>query len=763
MSTHLVAHHSAGPVVVSVIIAVMASYAALDLAGRVTAARGWLRAAWLAGGALAMGTGIWSMHYLGMLALQLPVPVRYDMPTVVLSLVAAVAASAIALSVSSRKRMRLLHAMLGSLAMGAAIAGMHYTGMAAMRLSASLRYEPWIVALSIAVAVGVSFVALLLSFRHREDTRAGATLRKVASALVMGAAIPSMHYIAMAAVGFLPNAATPALDLVDISSLGVTAVGLVAGLVLGLTIITAIVDRHLQAQAQALAASQWALLAQERFLGDVIDAVPHLIFVKDASGRFTLVNKAFADVFATTPAEVIGKTDADLHTAPEEVQRYQAEDLSVIATGEMKAIPARSVTRVAGNQMRWLDTVKVPVRSANGRETLALGVATDITERHQLAQQLGQAQKMEAVGLLAGGVAHDFNNVLTAIIGHTDMLQLDTTDQEQQAHLAVIMQAAERARGLTQQLLAFGRRQVLQPRILDLGDLVTNMDKLLRPLLGEDIDFRASPGCPGCMIEADPGQIEQVIMNLAVNARDAMPRGGKLTIETSCVELDSSYAETHFPVQPGSYAMLAVTDTGTGIDVETRSKMFQPFFTTKDPGKGTGLGLSTVYGIVKQSGGYIWVYSEQGQGTTFKVYLPQVQAGPTEVEKPVEVSITKGSGTVLVVEDEPTVRQLTRRVLAARGYDVLSASQGREALEVAAAYGGEIDLLLTDVVMPLMGGRELAEHLAVARPTTKVLYLSGYTDDAVVRHGVLESRVHFLQKPFAPETLARKVREVLVG
>jgi len=416
----------------------------------------------------------------------------------------------------------------------------------------------------------------------------------------------------------------------------------------------------------------------------------------------------------------------------------------------------------AQGEQKWVRTIGHP-KVENGQVVQVRGSFQDITERHRLEEQFQQAQRLESVGRLAGGVAHDFNNMLAVILGYAELMLADLSPGDPHFEkVRQIMEAGIRARNLTRQLLAFSRKQVLQPEVLDLNAVIRNLEKMLRRLIREDIELTTHLVENLGAVEADPGQIEQVIINLAVNARDAMPEGGKLAIETAEVELDEEYARNHEGVRPGEYVMLAVADTGLGMDEATRSRIFEPFFTTKERGKGTGLGLATVYGIVKQSGGNIWCYSEPGQGTTFKVYLPRVRAEfEDRAEVQVEAAAASGAGHILVVEDEASLRLLLERMLGSLNYQVTVAADGLEALELVETRGLRPDLVITDVVMPKMSGRELAERLRQTRPELKVLYMSGYTDNAIVHHGVLDLGTPFLQKPFTLHSLAAKIREVL--
>src|SRR4051794_9414879 len=437
-------------------------------------------------------------------------------------------------------------------------------------------------------------------------------------------------------------------------------------------------------------------------------------------------------------------------------------------TAENNSVPADpagvAVWRHRTSTGRVIDIEAAVHDISYGGKPAQLAVLLDITGRRHLEDQLRQAQRMEAVGMLAGGVAHDFNNLLTIITGYSQLILNNLGAEDANRHsVEQIIKAGERAAALTKQLLAFSRRQVLQPKILDLNKLVNGMGAMLQRLIGEDVDLRLVLPPHLGSVSADPGQVEQVLMNLVVNARDAMPKGGVLTVETANVHLDDNYAGRHIAVKAGAYILLAVSDTGAGMDAATQARLFEPFFTTKGSGKGTGLGLSTVFGIVKQSGGSVEVYSEPGRGTSVKVYLPRIDQ-PVSVEaESARTGMARGSETILLVEDDEMVRTLVRETLQREGYKILDAPGPLEAKKISEQFKPAIQLMITDVVMPKVSGRELADQLARRRPDMKVLYMSGYTDNAVLNSGILQKEVAFLQKPFTPGALTEKVRDVLEG
>jgi PAS domain S-box-containing protein len=464
-------------------------------------------------------------------------------------------------------------------------------------------------------------------------------------------------------------------------------------------------------------------------------------------------NRGFAEMFGYAQDEVIGKLILDF-VADESVEAIRQR-----LAEEMEGTYELVGKRKDGSKVLLEATART--HNIGGRPG-RLTALRDVTQKRQLEEQYRQAQKMEAVGRLAGGVAHDFNNLLTVITSCTELLLMDTGECDpRRDNLEEIRKAAQGAAALTRQLLAFSRQQVVEPKLVTIEEVVVTAEKMLQRLIGEDVELVAVLSDAPATVRIDPSQLEQVIMNLAVNARDAMPDGGKLTLETSAVELDEVYARTHWPAIPGRFAMLAVSDTGIGMTDQTKTRIFEPFFTTKEVGRGTGLGLATVYGIVKQSGGFIWVYSEPGAGATFRIYLPRVDESPAAIQQARSTTSLVGTETILLTEDAPALRGTARQILERYGYTVLVAPNGTEALTLAESCRGLIHLLLTDVVMPGMSGRELAERFTALRPEVKVLYMSGYTDDAVVRHGVLRPGIAYLQKPFTPESLAHKVREVL--
>lgn len=500
------------------------------------------------------------------------------------------------------------------------------------------------------------------------------------------------------------------------------------------------------------------LLESEQRYRTLFEQSRDAVIITTRDGKVEAVNQAFLDLFGFTGEEAANMDILNIYIDPSDRMRFQ-EDIE--RHGSLKDYEVRR-RKKDGTVIECLLTSTVQL-DENGRIISYQGIIRDVTERRQLQKQLLQAQKMEAIGQLAGGIAHDFNNILTAIIGYSDVLtQQIPEDSPYHSKLMQINRAGARAADLTRQLLAFSRKQILDLRPLNLNEVVANFEKMLRPLIGENIEVTTLLDPSVGKVMGDAAQIEQILLNLVINSRDAMPKGGKLTVETANVSLDKSYARTHSEVRPGPYVMLAVSDTGQGIDPSVLPRVFDPFFTTKEKDKGTGLGLSTVYGIVKQHQGHVTAYSEPGLGTTFKVYLPLVQRASEEASSAsAAMPQVIGTETILIVEDEEIVRQLTAEVLESLGYSVLQCRDPEEAKRVSAAHQGPMHLLLTDVVLPQMDGKSLFGFLSPLFPDMRVLYVSGYAENAIVHHGVLDAGVKFLQKPFTVESLAKKVREVL--
>ena len=512
-----------------------------------------------------------------------------------------------------------------------------------------------------------------------------------------------------------------------------------------------------------------ALIKSQNKYIDLYENANDMIFTLDLLGNFTSINRAAYASFGYRVEELLGKGLQDVLTPESFEYAMTTLQRAVAEKSDLMGIQPWEFEGLKKDGTKVLLEVRARLILEDGNVMGVQAIARDITERKQseeekafLQEQLRQSQKMEAIGRLAGGIAHDFNNLLTIIGGYSALSFLELKEEDPlKGNIRAVQKATERAANLTRQLLAFSRRQPMEMKVLDLNATLRDMDKMLRRVIGEDIKLVTHLAEDLGRTKTDPGQIEQVIMNLVVNARDAMPEGGRLTIETANVELDEAYVRGHVGVKPGRYLMLSVSDTGAGMTQEVKERVFEPFFTTKGAGKGTGLGLSTVYGIVKQSGGNIWVYGEPEKGAAFKIYLPRVDE-PTEVFKEKLVKdLPRGSETVLLVEDEEEVRKLAAQILQRQGYKVLEAPQGGDALLICEQHQTPVHLMLTDVVMPGMSGHQLAERLKSLQPEMKVLYMSGYTDNTIIQHGVLVEGVNYISKPFTVDALARKVREVL--
>ncbi|MBU0704055.1 MAG: PAS domain S-box protein, partial [Chloroflexi bacterium] len=547
---------------------------------------------------------------------------------------------------------------------------------------------------------------------------------------------------------------------------------LVEGEVMGSLGVDAVEAHHFTAEEVDLAhrvaeqvggALARALLEEtQQRLSAAVEQSAEIVIITDTKDTIVYVNPAFERITGYSRAEAVGQTPALLMSGKHD-DAFYCELWETISAG--RVWQGRFVNRKKDGSLYTEDSTVTPVRNRLGEIVNYVTVKRDVTRELQLEEQFHQAQKMEAVGRLAAGVAHDFNNLLTIIHLSSRLLERKLHPEDPLwPHVKRIQEAGQWAANLTKQLLAFSRREIAEPQVLDLNQVLGELDKMLQRLIGEDIELTTLLADDLWPAKVDPTQVEQVVVNLAVNARDAMPGGGKLTIETANVVLDEEYAAHHLEVEPGEYILLAVSDTGTGMSDDVKAHLFEPFFTTKEKGKGTGLGLATVFGIVKQNKGHVWVYSEPGQGTSFKIYLPCASEGAAKPVQPLPpLAAARGSETVLLVEDETVVRELVRDILAAQGYRVLAARDGVEALQVAGEHEGPIHLLVTDVVMPRLSGKALADQLRSSRPEMRVLYTSGYTDNAIAHHGVLDEGVHFLSKPFELEALARKVRDVLDG
>ena len=908
-------HYDVWLVILSAAVAIMASFVALDLAGRIRETRGRPQIGWWIAGAVAMGGGIWSMHFVAMLAFSLGMVVSYDVATTVLSMAIAILVSGLGLLVVYRRRGTWPAIIGGGVLAGVGIAAMHYTGMAAMRMTAQLSYDPFLFGLSVAIAIAAATAALWLALRPQR------LWLQLGSAVVMGAAITGMHFTGMAAARFEAIAPTDAMAADGLSNDYMAAgIGGTTAVLLFLALSAAFMDRRFaraQREARIVEASEAryrrifdtaAVSIWDEDFSDVVAALEalraqgvrdfsryfdeHPEFVARAAGlvRIRDVNTATLALFeardkaelvaslsrvflpetlavfrdellaiaegatsfkGTAPAQTLGGRRIDIILSmvfPADDPRLESVLVSLLDVTELKL--AEEALREGEQRLRaseqryrqvvdliqegvWIhvdgkvvyanphavqmfgaksqdDLIGRPVMSLvhpderaramgrtrtvveegesvplaemrlltlDGRTMIVAQHATrftqdgkvhvlvagrDVTAQREAEAQLQQAQKMESVGQLTGGVAHDFNNLLTVVVGSLDAA-VGRAPQELRPLVESALQAAERGAALVRQLLAFSRRQTLMPERLRLNDLAAGMEDLLRRTLGEHVEIEMKLRRDLWPAFADRSQVENALLNLAINARDAMPEGGKLTIETDNAHLDGDYAAHNVEVTAGDYVTLAVTDTGTGMTPEVLERAFEPFFTTKDVGKGSGLGLSMIYGFAKQSGGHLKIYSEVGHGTSVRLYMPRhaTETGAAAESGAMPPEHPRGGETILVVEDDALVRNFVALQLRDLGYSVIEAADGRQARKLLDG-DAKIDLLFTDVVMPGgMTGGQLADAAKRQRPNLKTLFTSGYTENSIVHHGRLDSGVHFLSKPFRRQDLAIKIREAL--
>jgi PAS domain S-box-containing protein len=755
----LVAFYDYRLVALSVIIAILAAYAALDLAGRITSARGQLRFVWLIGGSLAMGLGIWSMHYIGMLAFHLPIPVLYDWPTVLLSLLAAILASGIALFVVSGKEMGLIRASIGGIFMGVGIAAMHYIGMAAMRLSAMHHWSRALVVLSVVLAIVISFLAILVTFYFRGNMAAW-SWRKIGSSVLMGGAIPIMHYTGMAAATFTamtpPLAHSDTAHAVSVSSLSIAGITVITFLVLGLAGITSQVDRRFYAQALELEAS--ARLAA------IVESSEDAIVSKSLDGIVRSWNRAAERLYGYAATEMIGRPMTLL--LPPDRPDEEAIILESLRRGVRLEHFETVRLRKDGKTIDVSLTVS-PIYDKAGNVRGASHIARDISERRQAEVQRLHAQKLESLGVLAGGVAHDFNNLLTGILGNASLAaDAMPASNPNRRVLEECITAAERAAQLTRQLLAYAGKGRFVTEAVNLSVLVREISALVQTSIPRKVQVRLELADDLPLIEADTGQLQQVIMNLVINGAEAIgDHVGLVVCATGAQVVDEAYRRTLGVEAPGlafgTYVTLEVHDSGCGMDEATMSRIFDPFFTTKFTGR--GLGLAAVLGIVRGHKGALKVYSAPGKGSTFKLLFPALDRAAAI---PLQADLCRdlhGAGTVLIVDDESAVRSTARNTLERYGYRVLEAADGREALDIFKHNADQISLVLLDLTMPYMSGEEVLRELKLISPSVQVLLSSGFNEVDAVRRFTGKGLAGFLQKPYTSIGLAESVKKVLQG
>lgn len=883
MSTALAGFYDYRLVALSVLIAILAAYAGLDLAGRVTAARGFARIAWLHCGALAMGTGIWAMHYIGMEAFRLPVPVLYDWPTVLLSLLAAIAASTMALFVVSRPALSIFQTLIGSVFMGGGIASMHYIGMEAMRLPAMCVYSSRLVVLSVGLAIAISYVALRLTFASR-TTNAFCTWRKVGSGLVMGCAIPVMHYVGMAAARFLPTSIIDGnlTHAINVSSLGLVSITIISLVMLTLVFVSSAVDRqfarqaqqladsHLQLQAvfdnvtegilivdhshqimhmnhaaarlfnlpyqtgsrkrfmdsfeavlpggEALPLDQWPseralrgeflldhemgirekatgklvnveissapirningepsqilislrnLMDRKRMnevqtrLAAIVESSEDAIIGKNLQAVVTSWNSGATKIFGYTPGEMIGQSIKVL--LPPGYEHEEDQILTQIMRGET----VHHIETVRKRKDGLLIDVSLtisPIRDVGGSIVGASKIARDISEKKRMERQLHQSQKMDAIGQLTGGIAHDFNNLLGIVLGNLDLVEGVVASNEialDQVNTA--QRAATRGADLTRRLLSFARMEDLKPSTISLNASIENMLAMATRALGPEIAITTQLDASLPRVFVDASGLESALLNLVVNARDAMSHGGSIAISTRLINLEETYTPVKVAeLKAGWYACVTISDTGAGMSKEVLERACEPFFTTKQRDRGTGLGLAMVYGFAKQSGGTVRIYSEVGRGTTVSIYLPLDERSSEQNIAPVDEHPDRTlSGTVLVVDDEADLLKIAAAYLAEMGLTALQAIDGASALEIVKRERA-IDLMVTDIVMPGgMNGVELAQCIHELNPKMKIIYSSGFPADALAERRMSLLDGLLLHKPYQRAEFRAIIRNVL--